>query len=200
MGSLGKNSHSMNGSTIAYFGYGSLVNLGSLRTPYISAHRATLKGWKRCWLSRPKVADSFAGDDGLAFLSVVADVDAQIDGLLVIDHASSLDALDEREVMYTRTDLPPGALHFHDESPDVDNHFLYVADQPAATRHAQILRSYLDVVMQGYLQQFGEEGVHRFIESTLNFDIPIREDRGAPLYPRATQLADEEVRFFSTIK
>ena len=189
----------MSVSTIAYFGYGSLVNLGSLRTPYISAHRATLKGWKRCWLSRPKVAGSFASDDGLAFLSVVADAGAEIDGLVIIDHTSSLAALDEREVMYSRTDIPLGALQFHDETPEADNHFLYVADQPVATQQSHILRSYLDVVMQGYLQQFGEDGVQRFVDSTLNFDIPIREDREVPLYPRATRLGDEESRFFASV-
>jgi len=189
----------MNDPTIAYFGYGSLVNLGSLRTPYIDAHRVTLKGWKRSWLSRPKVAGSFAADEGLAFLSVVADENAEIDGLLITDHRSSLAALDEREVMYSRTDIALENLSFHDDSPTIENCFLYVADQPAATQQSHILRSYLDVVMQGYLQQFGEDGVKRFIESTLYFDIPIKEDRENPIYPRATELSAEEVRFFSTI-
>jgi len=187
----------MNDSNIAYFGYGSLVNLGSIQTPYISAHRATLKGWKRCWLSSPNVASDLAGDEKLAFLSVVADADSEIDGLIVLDHSSSLASLDEREALYARTDIPQTALHFHDDEPEVKNQFLYVADQPIATQQHHILRSYLDVVMQGYLHQFGEEGVHRFVESTLNFGIPIKEDRDNPLYPRATELTDDEERFFT---
>lgn len=189
----------MNDSTIAYFGYGSLVNLGSLRTPYIDAHRVTLTGWMRSWLSRPKAAGSFAADDGLAFLSVVANEETEIDGLIITDHKSSLAALDEREVMYSRKSIPLDALRFHDSSPELESYFLYVADQPAATQQSHILRSYLDVVMQGYLQQFGEAGVHRFVESTLHFDIPIKEDRDHPMYPRATKLSDEEIRFFSSL-
>jgi len=31
------------------------------------------------------------------------------------------------------------------------------------------------------------------------FDIPIKEDRENPIYPRATELSAEEVRFFSKI-
>ena len=190
----------MNNSTIAYFGYGSLVNLGSLRTPYISAHRATLTGWKRSWLARPKVAGSFAADDGLAFLSVVLAPGSKIDGVIIIDHASSLPALDKREVMYTRTAIESGDLQFHDEAAQPDSQFLYVAQQPAATAQSHILRSYLDVVMQGYLQHFGEQGLHRFFESTLNFDIPVMEDRDEPLYPRATTLSDAEINIFSTFR
>ena len=187
-------------STIAYFGYGSLVNLGSLRTPYISAHRATLKGWKRSWLSRPKVEGSFATDEGLAFLSVVRAADAEIDGLLIIDHATSLPSLDKREVMYERTPIEAADLGFHDDVPETGSLFLYVAAQPAATPQSHILRSYLDVVMQGYFKQFGEQGLQRFIATTLNFDIPVREDREEPLYPRATTLSDEEIGLFSSFK
>ncbi len=190
----------MSASTIAYFGYGSLVNLGSLRTPYISAHRVTLTGWKRAWLARPKVAGSFASDDGLAFLSVVAAPGAQIDGLLITDHASSLASLDEREALYSRVKLNADDLHHHDDPVATDDRFLYVADEPPAHGEAGILRSYLDVVMQGYLQQFGEDGLARFMQTTLNFDCPIFEDREAPRYPRATTLSRHEVELFAKLR
>jgi cation transport regulator ChaC len=190
----------MSASTIAYFGYGSLVNLGSLRTPYISAHRVTLTGWKRAWLARPKVEGSFAIEDGLAFLSVVASPGAQIDGLLITDHASSLASLDEREALYSRVDVDEKDLDHHDEPIVTDDRFLYVADEPAAHSEAKILRSYLDVVMQGYLQQFGKAGLARFMQTTLNFDCPILEDRDEPLYPRATSLSDEEISLFAQLR
>lgn len=186
-------------STIAYFGYGSLVNLGSLRTPYISAHRATLRGWKRVWLARPKVQNSFAVTDGLAFLSVVADTDAQIDGMVITDHESSLPALDEREALYSRVSIVTDDLSYHDEPCAVTQQFLYEADEPPARDGAEILRSYLDVVMQGYLGHFGEDGLQRFINTTLNFDCAIREDRDDPLYPRATTLTVEEKRVFAAL-
>ena len=72
--------------------------------------------------------------------------------------------------------------------------------RPPACSDAKILRSYLDVVMQGYFQQFGQSGLERFMETTLNFDCPILEDRAAPRYPRATQLSDEEIELFARFR
>jgi len=190
----------MNTSTIAYFGYGSLVNLGSLRTPYISAHRATVEGWQRIWLSRPHDPDSFAAAEGLAFLSVTAVPDTKIDGMIITDHASSLDALDKRESLYSRVDINNDLLQFHDGSIETAHQFLYVADDHPADSSAKILRSYLDVVMQGYHHHFGVEGLQNFFATTLNFDLEIMEDRANPLYPRATRLTREEENIFAKFR
>jgi len=179
--------------TIAYFGYGSLVNLGSLRTPYISAHRATLKGWKRTWLSQGDMPD-------MALLSVVEAQDAEIDGLLIIDHADSLPDLDKREAQYSRVTLDNKKITLHESQIKTDSKFLYVADQLPTTSENKIARSYLDVVMQGYLHQFGEDGLQRFIDTTVNFDIQIIEDRKRPLYPRATQLTEQEKKIFAAFR
>lgn len=187
-------------TNIAYFGYGSLVNLGSLRTPYISAHRVTLKGWRRIWLSRPKETGSFAAIDGLAFLSAVAAPEAEIDGMLITDHASSLKSLDEREALYSRVNINTKNIHHHDDAIDPAEQFLYVADEHPAHDQAKILRSYLDVVMQGYHTHFGTAGVERFFNTTLNFDLDIIEDRDNPLYPRATTLSEEETELFSQFR
>ncbi len=190
----------MNTSTIAYFGYGSLVNPGSLRTPYISLHRVTLRGWKRIWLARPRVEGSFAAEDGLAFLSVVGEDAAEIDGLLITDHASSLASLDEREALYSRVAIKASDLHHHDDSVETQSQFLYVADEPPAGDGARILRSYLDVVMQGYLQHYGEDGLERFMQTTLNFDCPVLEDRDKPRYPRAVELSNYEKKRFMELR
>jgi len=182
-----------NKANIAYFGYGSLVNLGSLRTPYISAHRATLKGWKRSWMSQRNMPD-------MALLSVIKAQDAEIDGLLIIDHTESLPDLDKREAQYSRVALDNNNLILHESQTTVDSKFLYVADQLPSTSEKKIARSYLDVVMQGYLQQFGEDGLQRFMETTVNFDIHIIEDRDQPLYPRATQLTEQEKIIFAAFR
>lgn len=187
-------------TNIAYFGYGSLVNLGSLRTPYISAHRVTLKGWKRIWLSHPREPGSFAALDGLAFLSVVAAPETEIDGMLITDHASSLDSLDQRESLYSRVNLQAQDLKFHDATIDSADRFLYVADEQPAHSDAKILRSYLDVVMQGYFTHFGHEGLENFFATTENFALDILEDRKDPIYPRATHLSPEERDLFSKFR
>ena len=184
--------------TIAYFGYGSLVNLETLQTPYISAHRARLSGWKRTWLKRPKVPGSFAPIDGLAFLSVEPCPHTQIEGIVIVDHHTSLDALDRREALYNRHALDHACIEFLDDNPLAKNDglFLYAAQEPPAGRDARILRSYLDVVMRGYHGHFGEQGVQRFISTTENFDCPIHEDRHKPVYPRSVSLQDHEAELF----
>ena len=196
----------MSKSTIEYFGYGSLVNLDSLRTPYLEARRATLRGWQRTWLARPRVADSFAAIENLAFLSVIRVPGKNIDGLVITDHASSLKSLDERESLYSRVSLHTDELELHDEfshnqesAGAASGQFLYVADACEMTQRPHILRSYLDVVMQGYLFQFGENGLTQFMQTTQNFDCPILEDRSDPLYPRATVLSDSEISLFESL-
>ena len=168
---------------IGYFGYGSLVNAATLRTPHVAAHRATLRGWRRRWLSRPSGVGPGLARTDLAFLSVVPDGGTAIEGLVVVDHLSSLASLDEREALYERRDahVDCGAAGWH--HPDPPRAFLYVADEPPA-REAFILRSYLDAVMQGYLTQFGEAGLRRFVETTDGFELPLLEDRESPVYPR----------------
>lgn len=190
----------MASETIAYFGYGSLVNLASLRTPYISAHRARLTGWGRTWLARPKVEGSFAAIDGLAFLSAEKSPRTTIEGLVIIDHRSSLASLDEREALYDRHTLQRSDVEFLDDDPleagaDL---FLYVAQPPAQKMKANILQSYLDVVMQGYHGHFGEAGVEAFVQTTSNFDCPILPDRDQPLYPRSVELSAEEITLYGS--
>jgi len=91
----------------------------------------------------------------------------------------------------------------HDEDLDIPERFLYVADELPTVENngeAKILRSYLDVVMQGYLNHFGVEGIERFYATTQNFELDILEDREQPLYPRATTLTDEEKSIFAKFR
>ncbi len=187
------------GETVAYFGYGSLVNLATLRTPYISAFPATLRGWERVWLARPKVTGSFAPIDGLAFLSAQPSAESEIDGLIVVDQVESLESLDEREALYRRhrIELSDITIHRDDGSPFNMPLFMYIADTPSpAGGEHRILRSYLDAVFQGYLTHFGEDGLHRFQETTANFDLEIVEDRAEPIYPRPVTISDAEQTLF----
>ena len=183
---------------IAYFGYGSLVNLETLQTPYLSAHPARLKGWKRAWKARPKIAGSFAPIDGLAFLSVEPCAETTIEGMVIVDHRASLPALDKREALYDRTQLSHGDVEFVETNPLVPDQelFVYVAQPNAGDTTARILRSYLDVVLRGFHGHFGEQGIERFVSSTANFHWPIHEDRHDPVYPRAISVHETEVTLF----
>jgi len=185
-------------ANIAYFGYGSLVNLETLQTPYVSAHPARLRGWKRAWKARPKVAGSFAPVEGLAFLSVEPCPQTTIEGMVIIDRRASLPALDEREALYDRAALSHNDVEFVQDnplSPDQEL-FVYVAQPSATDTTARILRSYLDVVLRGFHGHFGEQGIQRFVDSTANFHWPIHEDRHDPVYPRAISVQETEVNLF----
>ncbi len=199
------------GELVGYFGYGSLVNRATLQTGFVGAHRARLRGWRRTWLPRPDMGPETgptpAGSlrEGLApsLLTAHRAPDAAIDGLLVIDFAENLPHIDAREFLYHRRDISLEDLEFIDPPADlgsvgdIDLH-VYEArvEHPPTEGPSPILRSYLDAVMQGFLSEFGEDGLHRFVAETDAFHMPIHEDRHAALYPRAVSLSAREIELF----
>ncbi len=190
-------------ATIAYFGYGSLVNLRTLQTPYISAHPARLHGWRREWLCRPMVGGSFAPIENLAFLSARPSADCVIDGMVVLDHASSLAALDEREALYERLTIDARTIEYTDTMPPPDHGrpiYVYKALAPEpAHQGSRILRSYLDAVLQGFRHHHGEAALRRFVETTDYGETPIHEDRDKPIYPRPVSLGADEAALFDKL-
>ena len=154
-----------------FFGYGSLVNR---RTHLYGGTALTVRGWRRAWRHTPLRP--------VAFLTAVPDAEAAIDGLAADVPGGNWAALDEREAAYLRTALPEGPQVYH----------IPEGHHGPATQAHPILRSYLDTVVQGYLAEFGRDGVARFFDTTSGWDAPIRDDRAAPLYPRAQQVTPEE--------
>ncbi|MEM7302253.1 MAG: gamma-glutamylcyclotransferase family protein [Pseudomonadota bacterium] len=180
----------------AYFGYGSLVNRDTLRTRYVSAHRARLSGWRRTWQPRP---DTPFGD--ISLLTVKPHAETTIEGLLIIDHLENLPALDEREMRYDRVQIGQEQVDMATEVQSAMGSmpvYLYVAQPQMAETGAEgrIIQSYLDAVMQGYLVEFGQVGLDGFLSSTDEFHRPMLEDRHAPTYPRAVTLSSLEQDLF----
>lgn len=196
---------------VGYFGYGSLVNRATLTTGHVRAHRARLKGWRRTWRPRPDLDATAGPGAGVSLPEAVTPSlltahrceGASIDGLLVIDFAVNLSGIDAREFRYHRRDITLADLEFdsadaaHGLGAEIALH-VYEArvEHPATEGPAPILRSYLDAVMQGFLREFGADGLHRFIAETDAFHTPIHEDRAQPLYPRAVSLSAAEVALF----
>lgn len=182
-------------SLISYFGYGSLVNLATLRTDFVSAHPAVLSGWQRVWLPRPAHAQSFGFKLDLAFLSVEPCETSKINGMVIVDRESSLPDLDRREELYTRQTISEDSVTLENPASSSlgDTHYLYaVLDGGKQPDPPQILRSYLDAVLQGFHVHWGEPGIAAFKTTTRNCHYPIFEDRDAPVYPRNVVLTDEE--------
>jgi len=166
-----------------FFGYGSLVNLAT--HDYLNPRKATVQGWRRQWV--------YASMRDVSFLSVVKDPHSTIQGLVADVAHIGWDALDIREVGYNRHSLGQGALP---ESP-FKGVQIYQADpeyvDPTAYEKP-ILLSYIDCVIQGFLEHFGKDGVAAFFDSTTGWERPIKDDRAAPIYPRAQILSRAETR------
>ncbi|NIZ13625.1 gamma-glutamylcyclotransferase family protein [Phaeobacter sp. HF9A] len=172
-----------------FFGFGSLVNAAT--HIYSDTKPARLQGWRRTWVSTP------ARD--LAFLSVTPAEGHAIDGLLAAVPNGDWAALDEREYAYTRVDVTPQVDHDMDPSPQISLYRVPVADQDAGTDPAPILMSYLDVVLRGYTQVFGEEGARAFVDTTDGWHTPILNDRATPRYPRHQAMSDMEHAFHDAL-
>lgn len=165
-----------------FFGYGSLVNRAT--HDYPRAARAEVAGWRRCW-THTRLRK-------VAYLSVVPSPDTRIEGLIAAVPGHDWAALDERERAYARHPVRDGLRHEADHEVEVQIYAVEPAhaDHPDA-RHP-ILLSYIDVVLQGYLREFGEAGAKRFVDTTDGWEAPILDDRAAPIYPRHQRLTGEE--------
>lgn len=188
---------------IAYFGYGSLVN-DATRHPESVAVRGTLKGWVREWrISGETPTGRVCG------LTASPKPGSEIHGVLVLDSVAELPNLDIREGRYDRHALPAEAFHVHghaeeggDHREALSNAFVY----RSKSEHYRwgddahpIRLSYVDCVLKGYLNHFGEEGPRHFIETTEGWHIPVLNDRRAPLYPRAITVSEEELALFDRL-
>ncbi|KKL71217.1 hypothetical protein LCGC14_2097120 [marine sediment metagenome] len=158
------------------FGYGSLVNR---ETHGHAAAPARIDGWRRVWRHtalRP-----------VAYLTAVPVPGCTIEGLIAAVPEGDWAALDMRERAYDRVPVTEVAHALHRDI-EVQLYTIPPGKHAAPDAAHPILLSYLDVVIQGYLQEFGPEGADRFFETTDGWDAPILDDRAAPFYSRATRL------------
>ncbi|MCV0398101.1 MAG: gamma-glutamylcyclotransferase [Rhizobiaceae bacterium] len=177
---------------VAYFGYGSLVNRATLRTAIVDLIPARLSGWRRGWRPRPDMPGFPA-----ALLTVRPQPGAGCDGVLIVDKAENLPAVDAREARYRRVALDPATLELRGAAPDCPV-WVYAAEEdlPPHREPPAILQSYLDAVLQGFHAVHGAEGLARFFAETDGFDTPLHADRERPVYPRHVRLTPGERALF----
>lgn len=164
--------------TFAVFGYGSLVNRKTLPA-HLAARKATLRGWRRAWR-----ATSLAEEGGVCSMSVVPGDDA-IDGLVITFDDAVRPIIDAREYRYdalAAKGLGEPVIIFR-AAPDIDRF---------GDRDYPVHLSYLDVIVQGFLAEFGRDGIDRFFATTDGWHVPIVDDRATPRYPRAQHLSVDE--------
>lgn len=168
-----------------FFGYGSLVNRST--HDYAEAYHARVTGWARKWM-HTRLRD-------VAYLTAVPAEGVEIEGLIAAVPSGDWAALDEREFGYDRHPVAQGLAHA--ATRPVAAHIYAVPGHRAAApgQAHPILLSYLDVVLQGYLREFGEAGALRFVDTTSGWDAPILDDRDDPRYPRHRRLTLSERGF-----
>lgn len=168
-----------------FFGYGSLVNRDT--HDFEQARPAHLRGWRRVWRHtriRP-----------VAYLTVVPDPDAEIDGLIAAVPDDDWAALDHRERAYDRVEAGPQVRHNLEQASKIALYTIPDGKHGVPSEACPVLLSYLDVVIQGYLAEFGEDGVQRFFDTTDGWDAPVLDDRAEPIYPRHRILSSDERSF-----
>lgn len=163
-----------------FFGYGSLVNRATHTYP--RAQSARLNGWRRAWV-RTALRD-------VVFLSIRPAPGHSIDGLIACVPDADWRALDQRETGYARIDATRHVSH-NAPAGSIAAYQVAAHDQRSGGDH-RILLSYLDVVVQGFLREFGPAGAEAFFATTDGWDTPVLDDRAAPLYPRAQMLCKGE--------
>jgi hypothetical protein len=166
------------------FGYGSLVNR---RThDYPRSRPASVAGYRRIW-RHTRLRE-------VAYLTVHPVPDQTIDGLIAAVPGGDWSALDLREAAYARHRVAPEHLqHDHPGPLTVSIYQTRAADEAEPSVRHPVLLSYVDTVVAGYLDVFGQDGVARFFATTDGWDIPVADDRAAPVYGRAVP-GDEALR------
>lgn len=157
-----------------FFGYGSLVNTAT--HSYEDPQPARLAGWRRQWVQ--------TGLREAAFLTAVRCENSEIDGLIAAVPGADWEALDEREWAYDRLAASEAVAHPLCLATEVSVYAVPAERHNAGSEVHPVLLSYLDVVVQGYCQVFGEDGVAAFFATTGGWDVPVLDDRRDPRYPR----------------
>ena len=169
-------------SNTYFFGYGSLVNRAT--HDFAPVHPARASGWRRAW--------RFTAARQVSFLTVLRDPDCTIDGLIAAVPAADWTALDLREHAYDRLSATADVDHPAGAGADVAIYAIPSAQLNLPDDSHPVLLSYIDVVIQGFLREFGPEGAARFFSTTTGWEAPVLDDRNAPRYPRAQVLTDTE--------
>lgn len=167
-----------------FFGYGSLVNR---RThDYGDIQPATLTGWRRVWRQTTYAPRPI--------LTVEPCENVTITGLIAHVPNDDWAELDQREHAYDRVPVNHAIRHDLSNPADIATYTVPIDKHPASEELKPIYLSYLDVVVQGYLMEFGIEGVRAFFNTTIGWEAPIKNDRNDPIYPRHQVLTPEETR------
>ena len=158
--------------------------MNRLTHSYGDIRPARLSGWRRVWRQTTYAPRPI--------LTVEPCEDVTIEGLIAHVPNDDWAELDQREHAYDRVSVNGSIAHDLTSPAEIATYTVPLGKHPAARDLRPIYLSYLDVVVQGYLQEFGEDGVRAFFDTTVGWEAPIRNDRADPIYPRHQRLSEWE--------
>lgn len=165
-----------------FFGYGSLVNRRTHSYPDV--RKARVEGWRRAWRKSPLRQRPY--------LTVVPDPGSEVLGLVAKVPGADWVALDDREHAYERMDVTGSVTHEVGAAIEVALYALAAAGQEDPGEEHPLVLSYIDAVVQGYLVEYGIDGVGHFFATTSGWHVPVLDDRAHPIYARAQALSAVE--------
>ncbi len=165
-----------------FFGYGSLVNRQTHDFP--GARKARVAGWRRAWRKSPLRQR--------CFLTALPDPGSEVLGLVAAVPGADWAALDAREHAYARHDVSRAVTHEVGREIEVALYAIPEGGHHDPGDDHPVVLSYVDAVVQGYLAEFGIDGVGHFFATTAGWHVPVLDDRAHPVYARAQALSDLE--------
>jgi hypothetical protein len=168
------------------FGYGSLICSSSRAKTGESGQAipVSVKGLERQW--NLPFESEIAGRLIIA-VGVIANSESTCNGVITPVPESELPKFDKREESYTRIKLDPkdvSAFLPDDVIPQGDIWVYLVDDPQKPSNEAQLMQSYIDVILMGCLD-ISEQFAREFITTTTGWEGLWLNDRKTPGYPRA---------------
>ncbi|MES2784729.1 MAG: gamma-glutamylcyclotransferase family protein [Pseudomonadota bacterium] len=174
------------------FGYGSLVNADTLHRADVAVLEARLSGWERVWSHRIPNSDALAEEPRYPLaLSIQQRVGTTIWGVALCGLSmQEAAALRSRELFYEILEVDLEVRSAPDDPWRSLQAYTYVsppdwkeaADIATGARY-EIWRSYVHVVLKGFMDFYKEPGLSHFISTTSGWAQPYLED-DPPRYPR----------------
>ena len=171
-------------------GYGSLISSESRAKTGETGQvwPVKLHGFERHW-------SIMTPEFGMSSVAVVKAESRACNGVLIEVPEDQFALFDEREKGYQRTEIQRDQLAPYQDEELPDGTFWVYRTEEVVEPHGDcpIALSYVDVILSGCLEH-GDDFVMDFLSLTQGWRNPLRNDRLAPLYPRAqTDLSTERL-------
>lgn len=156
------------------FGFGSLVNKNSIQSSILAMKNSKILGYKRRWIEPFTVQGTVYRALGV----VESGPFDFVHGVTIFVPKTTLQHLYTREASYRR--LVVDAV---DEYGNIDYATTFETRE-AAPDEARIPISYVATVAEGFVDQYGANGLDKFIDNTDGWEHGIIDDSDDPVYPR----------------